>query len=575
MRPLDPRLLRHVAPARGHVVLSAALGVLTAALVVTQALLLAAVLAPLVLGDATLEGVAHPLAGLAVVMVSRAVLTGVQERFARRAALRVVADLRAQVVAHLIGLDPRLRRSLGVAEVAATATRGLDDLEPYVVRYLPQLLLAVTVTPGALAVVAGLDLVAAVTIVVTLPLVPVFMVLIGRMTQEHATRRLAAMERLSGQVLDLLAGLPTLRRLGREHGPGQRVRALGDAHRRATMGTLRIAFLSGAVLELLTTLSVALVAVGVGFRLVDGALDLRTALAVLVLAPEVYLPLRQVGAHFHASADGLAAADRAFALLSEPVPARSTGHRVPAPDLRRHTLLLVDVGVRTAGRSEDDAFAPDGLDLQIRPGTVTALVGPNGSGKSTALDVLLGLTVPERGQVLLRDTDVIDGDPSAGLDLRTVDLPSYWEQVAWVPQRPVLEPGTLREVVLRGADVPDDALAAAAALTGLDSVVAGLPAGWATAVGQGGAGLSLGERQRAALTRALVRDTAVVVLDEPTAHLDAESERAVLASVAELRRRGRTVLLVAHRPALVALADQVVPVRSTHVASPVVVAAGR
>ena len=549
MRPLDPRLLRRARAARRYVLLTGGLGALTAALVVAQALLLAAALAPVITREADWPDVAPIVGLLAIVVAVRVLATGLQERFAHRAATRAVAELREQVVAHAVALGPRWLAQGEAAGVATLATRGLDALEPYFVRYLPQLLLAVTVTPGALAVVLGLDWVAGLTIAATVPLVPLFMVLIGRMTHGYADRRLVVMARLGHQVLDLLAGLPTLRALGREDGPAQRVRELGDAHRRATMGTLRIAFLSGMVLELLTTLSVALVAVGVGFRLVDGGLDLRTGLAVLVLAPEVYLPLRQVGAHFHASADGVAAAERAFAVLEEPLPVR--GDRA-APDLRTATVRLRGVSVVAPDRA---LLAPAGLDLDLHPGTVLALAGPNGAGKSTAVAVLLGLLTPDAGTVEV----VTDGTPLA---LADIDPATWWAQIAWVPQRPVLEPGTLHDAVCRGRSVPHPELDRAARLSGLDDVLAGLPQGWDTVVGQGGAGLSLGQRQRVALTRALVGDARLVVLDEPTAHLDAEGEAVVLRTVHALRASGRTVLLVAHRAALLTCADEVVTVRS-------------
>ena len=370
-----------------------------------------------------------------------------QERFAHRAATRTVGELREQVVAHAVALGPRWLAAGAGPSVVTLATRGLDALEPYFVRYLPQLVLAATVTPGVLLVVLGLDWVSAAILVVVLPLVPIFMVLVGRLTQGRSERGLVAMQRLGDQVLDLLAGLPTLRAHGRERGPGARVRALGDAHRDATMGTLRIAFLSGMVLELLTTLSVALVAVGIGLRLVEGNLDLVTGIAVLVLAPEVFLPLRQVGVQFHAAADGVAAAGRAFEVLETPVPPAGTH---PAPDLWAATLRLDGVGVRTSGGS-----TPHGLDLVLRPGSVVALTGHSGVGKTTALEVALGLLRPDHGRASIDGTDLADIDPA-----------SLWAQVSWLPQRPVLEPGTVAELV--GGD--DTSRAAAAALTGLDAV---------------------------------------------------------------------------------------------------------
>lgn len=513
---------------------------------VAQALLVADALAPVVNRTATWPDVAGTVGWLAAVVALRVAATALQERFAHRAATRAVAELRVQVLEHSARLGPRWLAAHG-GTVGTLTTRGLDALEPYFVRYLPQLLLAVTVTPGALAVVLGLDWIAAVTIAVTLPLVPLFMWLIGRVTAGYADRRLATMTRLGHQVLDLIAGIPTLQALGRHRGPAGRVRDLGDAHRHATMGTLRVAFLSGMVLELLTTLSVALVAVGIGLRLVHGAMDLRTGLAVLVLAPEVYLPLRQVGAQFHASADGVAAAERAFEVLAVPVPPRGTA---PAPDLSSTTIRLAGIGVAAPDRAR---LAPAGLDLVLRPGAVVALAGANGAGKSTAVSVLLGLLAPDHGEVLL------EPDGGAPVALRDVDPEQWWAQVSWVPQRPVVEPGTLRSQVDR-VGVPDDVLEGAAALTGLDEVVAGLPEGWATAIGQGGAGLSLGQRQRLALTRALLEPRPLVVLDEPTAHLDAAAEAQVLGVVESLRSAGRTVLLVTHRPALWSAADEVVVV---------------
>ncbi|MDO8149067.1 thiol reductant ABC exporter subunit CydD [Isoptericola sp. b515] len=577
MRPLDPRLLRQARAARSYVLLTTALGVASAALVVVQAFAIAFVLGPVVIatspgGDGVVDqsGTARWLAVLAAAAAGRALVAWAQERFGRRAATAVVADLREQVVDHAVALGPRPPAGATPSDVATLATRGLDDLQPYLVRFLPQLLLTALVTPATVLVVLGLDWVSALIAVVTLPLVPFFMWLVGTMTAGTSERRLATVERLGSQVLDLIAGLPTLRAFGREVGPAARVRSLGESSRRATMGTLRVAFLSGAVLELLTTLCVAIIAVGVGLRLVHGGMELVPAIAVLVLAPEIFLPLRRVGSEFHASTDGLAATHRAFAVLDLPADdgSRPGADREPetAPAVEGATLVLDDVSVRAPGRDVD---APAHLSARLALGTglagggrVVALRGPSGAGKSTLVLLLLGLLRPDRGRVVL--------EPAAGGRTDVVDRAGrgWWDQVVWVPQRPAIGPGTVREVVTDGHDVDAAALAEAARTTGLDTVLDDLPHGWGTAVGLGGAGLSVGQRQRVALARALVgaADRPVVVLDEPTAHLDARGEQVVLDTVRAWRAAGRTVIVVAHRTSLLELADQVVDVEAKEAA---------
>ena len=551
MKPVDPRLLTQARAARRYVVLVAVTGAVTAGLVIAQVLLIARVLARTIEDGWSLGAVQEPLWWLAVVLAARVAVHAAQEAVAHRAARDVVAELRAALLDKALVLGPRWRATRG-QDTVTLAVRGLDDLEPYFVRYLPQLLLAATVTPATLAVVLGTDLTSAIILAVTLPLIPIFMVLIGRLTSAFADRRLAAMSRLGGQLVDLMVGLATLTALGRHVAPAARVRELGTRWADASMRTLRLAFLSGAVLEFLTSICVALVAVGVGFRLVYGQVGLEAALICIMLAPEVFRPLREVGSQFHASADGLAAADAAFEVLETPAPGAGT---TPAPDLTTATIAFRSASVRT---DSGDTLAPGALTAQIPPGTTTALVGPSGVGKTTAALLALGILTPDDGRVVLVT-------PDGEIDLAEVDLESYWAQIAYVPQRPTLLPGTIAENVspgAQGAALDRDALGRAAALTGLDEVVASLPDGWRTAIGHGGVGLSVGQRQRLALTRALLRPAPLVVLDEPTAHLDADSERHVLAALRALADEGRTVLLVAHRPDLRALAEHRIEVAS-------------
>jgi ATP-binding cassette subfamily C protein CydD len=517
-------------PARRYVVAVAALAIAGAAAVLVQALVLARLLAPALVPGTTGDGLGAAgwivpesarrmpvgVTWLVAIVTVRVAIAWASERMAIRAGSRVVSFLREELIAHAGRMGPRWTASGTGVDVVTIATRGLDGLLPYFVRYLPTLLAAATITPLALVLVFGLDLTSALIALGTLPLVPVFMVLIGKMTAARSEQSLAAMKRLGARVLDLVSGLPTLRGLGRAHGPAERVAQLGDAHRRATMGTLRVAFLSALVLELLTTLSVALIAVSMGFRLAGGSIGIETALAVLTLAPEIYLPLRNVGTHFHSSADGLAAADAVFSLLDEEPP--SAGRREDAPDLTGREIRVTGLGVATP---DGGTFAPAALSLVASPGAVVALTGANGEGKSTALLALAGLVPPSAGSIALTRAS---GAPRAILadEHGGVDADGWSSQVAWVPQRPDLGPE--------------------------------------------GRVLSLGQRQRRALDRAFASGRPVLLLDEPTAHLDPAARADVAARLRAAADAGATVVVATHDDAVRAVADRVVPVTSRAVA---------
>lgn len=549
--------MRYAYSARRYIAATAVAGMVTAALVVAQAFLISEAVSAVISDGADPASVSNLVVALGCVVAARALVVLLQEVHAHRSATGTIIELRHLVLEQAARLGPRWQAVHG-AGAATLLTRALDDLEPYFTRYLPQLVLAATVTPATVLVLVTQDWPAAVAVACTLPLIPIFMILIGRMTQSVSQERLEAMQVLGDQVLDLISGLPTLKALGRERGPAERVRSLSRSYRRTTMSTLQIAFLSGAVLEFITTLSVAIIAVEVGFRLVAGQMSLFTGLLVLMVAPEVYQPLRQVGFQFHASANGVAAAETVFEILETPVPEHG---RLAAPDLRTATIELDTVSVAARG-----TWAPARLTATIRPGSLVALIGPSGSGKTTTTQVLLDLLPAERGRVrVVPDRE----DPDGAVDLSEIDPTTWWEQIAWVPQRPTITPGTVLDNVLPStapgaieAETVPESVVEAAQATGFDEVVADLPQGWRTIVGSGGTGLSVGQRQRLALTRALCSTAPLVVMDEPTAHLDASSEAHVLAGVRALHASGRTVVVVAHRPALIALAEQTVSVRS-------------
>ncbi|HEX6446664.1 MAG TPA: thiol reductant ABC exporter subunit CydD [Streptosporangiales bacterium] len=525
MKPLDPRLLRYARAAAVYVAACVVVGTVTGGLLLVQAQVLASVVAGASGG--------WPIALLAAVFAARAALLWAQGVLAQRSAARVKSTLRRRVVEHVVALGPAWLTGQRSGQLRTLVTQGIDALDAYFARYLPQLVLAVTVPVLVLCRLLGADVLSALTVAVTLPLVPVFLALVGLATRRRSERRWQALAVLAHHFADVVAGLPTLRVFGRARAQAAAVRRVTDAYRRESLSALRWAFLSSMVLELLTTLAIALVAVEVGLRLVEGRLDLETGLLVLLLVPEAYLPLREVGAQFHASADGLAAAGELFAVLETALPPRGT--RTDVPDPGTSVLQLEAVSVRYP-----DAAAPvlDRVSLSVRPGEVVALTGPSGCGKSTLLSVLLGFRAPDSGRVL------VGGRPLAEFD------PDAWRRVVgWVPQRPYLSAGSIAENVRAGAPgLSDTGVAAALAAAGIGDVDP------ATRVGEGGTALSAGQRRRVALARALAREPRLLLLDEPTAGLDADTELAVVHAV---RGRGVTTLLVSHRPAVLAAADRV------------------
>ncbi|MGW0909231.1 thiol reductant ABC exporter subunit CydD [Streptomyces sp. NPDC002853] len=538
MKPIDPRLLRYARATRFFLAAVVALGVAGAGLVVAQAMLIAEIVVGAFQKGLALDDLRTPIILLVVVAAGRAFVAWLTELAAHRASAAVKSELRGRLLDRAGQLGPGWLSGQRTGSLVSLATRGVDALDDYFSRYLPQLGLAVVVPVAVLARIVTEDWVSAAIIVVTLPLIPIFMILIGMATQNRMDRQWRLLSRLSGHFLDVVAGLPTLKVFGRAKAQAESIRQITGEYRQATMRTLRIAFLSSFALELLATLSVALVAVTTGMRLVHGDMDLYVGLVILILAPEAYLPLRQVGAQYHAAAEGLSAAEEIFEVLEAPV--RVAG-KAAAPS---GTLSVEGVTVRYPGRSSD---AVSGVSFAVEPGETVALVGPSGVGKSTLLDVVLGFVEPAEGRVRV-----------GGVDLAEV-APELWrERIAWVPQRPHLYAGSIAENVrLARPDADDASVRDALESAGAWEFVSALPGGMETPLGEDGAGLSAGQRQRLALARAFLADRPVVLLDEPTAALDGETEAGVVEAVRRLAV-GRTVLLVVHRPALLAVADRVV-----------------
>ncbi|MEV7501996.1 thiol reductant ABC exporter subunit CydD [Streptomyces sp. NPDC093018] len=538
MKPVDPRLLRYARATRFFLVAVVALGAVGAGLVIGQAMLLAEVVVGAFQHGRSLAELTTPLLLLVAVSVGRALVAWLTEGAAHRASAAVKSELRGRLLERAAELGPEWLGGQRTGSLVNLATRGVDALDDYFSRYLPQLGLAVVVPVAVLARIVTEDWVSAAIIVGTLPLIPLFMMLIGWATQARTDRQWRLLSRLSGHFLDVVEGLPTLKVFGRAKAQAESIRRITGEYRQATMRTLRIAFISSFALELLATLSVALVAVTIGMRLVHGDMDLYIGLVILVLAPEAYLPLRQVGAQYHAAAEGLAAAEEIFEVLETPVPVPGTA-AVPSG-----AVAFESVTVRYPGRSVD---AVSEVSFTVEPGETVALVGPSGVGKSTLLNVLLGFVRPAAGRVRV-----------GGVDLAELDPAQWRSRIAWVPQRPHLYAGTIAENVrLARPSADDEAVRRALRDAGAWEFVAALPEGAGTVLGEDGAGLSAGQRQRLALARAFLSDRPVLVLDEPTAALDGVTEAEVVSAVRRLAV-GRTVLVVVHRPALLEVADRVV-----------------
>ena len=543
MKPLDPRLLRYASAARVFLGLGAVLGLAQTLAIVTVAWFTTTAVVQVV--DGRVSGLSTALLGLGVSVAARSLVAWALEVTAARAAAQVKSQLRARVVRAVADRGRAWVDRHSSARVATLVGPGLDALDEYFARYLPQLVLTALATPLLIVVMALHDWLSALIVVLTLPLIPVFMVLIGWTTRAAQTRQWDRLTHLASSFADAVGGASTLKAFGRERRQVERIGRITDDYRVETVTVLRVSFLSGFVLELAASLSVALVAVSIGIRLVEGSLGLTAGLFVLLLTPEAYLPLRQVGANYHAAADGVAAADDVFELLDDedgdvtPRSSRATTDADPAAALPEADALVVDrvsVGRGGAVRLAETSFVAE-------TGRVTAVVGPSGAGKSTLLDAVLGLE-PCEGRAVWR---------SSGR------APARHE-IAWSGQSAQLSSGTVAENVgLGDEDGPDtEAVVRALDLAG----AAGLDP--ALVLGAGGEGLSGGQAQRVSVARALYRldrvGARLLLVDEPSSALDRVTEARVVEGLRRIAATGVAVVVVTHRRAVSDAADVVVPI---------------
>ena len=537
--PIDRRLLSRATATRPFLVAVGVVGIVHAVLVLIQAWILSQAVAR-VFHTHSADGVLRDALWLTVIFGGRSVLVWANQWLAHRASAAVKSQLRRDVI------TARLRRPLDpgtpTAGLITLLTQGLDALDGYFAKYLPQLILAATVPLIIGGAILSQDLTSALIVIVTLPLIPIFMILIGWTTREQMARRWKVQQRLSNHFADLVAGLPTLQVFGRARAQVEGLRRTEDASRTETMKTLRISFLSALALEMLATLSVALVAVSIGFRVVFDSIDLATGLFIIILAPEAYLPVRQVGVHYHDSADGSAAAASAFAVIDAADAASGT---LDAPDLANATITFDDVSlVYTDPLTGNEITGLANFSARINPGEVVALSGPSGGGKSSAVNLLMGFLTPTSGHIYIDEFDLADLDRDAVLS-----------DIAWVGQNPGMLTGNVADNVALGAiGATEEELRSALDRVGGNELSLTKP------IGDDGEGLSAGERRRVALARALVRIEAgagLLVLDEPTAGLDQATEAEAIQAV---RAAGVSALIVSHRPAVLAMADRVIVV---------------
>jgi len=538
---LDQRLLKLATKLPLPILFSILFGFLAGICLVLQAYSLSKIIHRVFLLHASLGDIIPLLAGFLGLAFLRAVLAWSSDVSAQKLASDIKGDLRHRLLNHIFSIGPSFTRKERTGELVSVLFEAVEALDAYFSQYLPKLALAALIPISFLFFIFPLDLTTALVLAFTAPLIPFFMILIGSATTALTQRQWRVLSRLSAQFLDILQGLTTLKIFGRSREQVKLIALMSKHFRESTMNILRVAFLSALVLEMVATISTAIVAVEIGLRLLYGRMSFDHALFALLLAPEFYLPLRSLGARFHMGAAGVTAAKRIFEILETEAQDPDAVQRPTFAKVPHITFHNVHYQYEERG-----LVAVKDVSFSLHPGKKVAIVGPSGSGKSTIADLLLGFIHPSQGKIF------VDDHP-----LETID-PAFWRSfLTLVSQEPYLFDGTVLEnIQLANPNATPSKVQRAADLAQADSFIRDLPNGYETQIGERGQRLSSGQVQRIALARAFLKDAPIVVLDEATAHLDPENEVLIRKAIHQLIR-GRSTLLIAHRLGTVLDADKI------------------
>ncbi len=541
---IDKRLLHLTKPVKIDLILTIIFGLAAAFSVIGQAYFISDTINLVFLKNLTLANVKYLLFVIIFLSLFRFLFIWLEQSYSNKVATFVKNKLRNEISTYIFKLGPNYTKSERTGDIANTLTNGIEKLDAYFSQFLPQLFLSALIPLLILIFVFPIDLLSGIVFLVTAPLIPVFMIFIGSVAEKLNKKQWKTLSLMSAYFLDVIQGLTTIKLFGRTNHILNKISIISDLFKKSTMKVLRIAFLSALVLEMFSTISIAIIAVEIGLRLMNGNLEFQPALFILILAPEFYNPIRQLGTRYHAGMEGVAAAQSIYRILETPLPQMNIV-------AQNTSIIIEDITFNNVHFSYDDKIddkkeAVKGISFSIKNNTVTALVGESGSGKSTTINLIMKFLEPTKGIITV-----------TGKNLNEIGRDKWLENIGWISQNPYLFHTTIREnLLIAKNNATDKELQTAIKLAKLDKVIKTLPNGLDTVIGERGGKLSGGEAQRVALARAFLKDAPVLILDEPTANLDPTTEMEMIESL-NLLTKTKTVLMIAHRLNTIKQADNI------------------